>query len=213
MHRHISNLRQVSVYRGLGMGERSAAFTPLPLGTLCVALRIFPTAGKGSTVKRPEGRAPGALGWGATKQILRQSRRHERMNGSKPYDASADQQTSGEVTTRFAQRVSTFPSPWPSPSYVFLPRTKEGPGARDLSRRNACTTGPRGRISRPLRYPTSLRTEVRAPFARHGNAKHIPWERVRVRGIGLPFDTATRLIHEIVELHESSGRAGGFPRR
>ena len=59
----------VSVYRDFGVSERSAAFTPLPLGTLCVALRIFPSAGKGSTVKRPEGRAPGALGWGA-KQIL-----------------------------------------------------------------------------------------------------------------------------------------------
>ena len=63
-------LRTVSDYRDLGVSERSAAFTPLPLGTPCVVLRIFPTAGKGSTLKRPEGRAPGALGWGA-KQILR----------------------------------------------------------------------------------------------------------------------------------------------
>src|SRR6266542_1727654 len=38
-----------------------------------------------------------------------------------------------------------------------------------------------------------------------------PWERVRVRGIGLLFDTATRTIPEIVELRESSGIAGGFP--
>ena len=59
----------VSVCRGHCASERNAAFTPLPLGTLCVALRIFPSGGKGSTVKRPEGRAPGALGWGA-KQIL-----------------------------------------------------------------------------------------------------------------------------------------------
>jgi len=27
-------------------------FRPLPLGTLCVALRIFPSGGKGSAVKR-----------------------------------------------------------------------------------------------------------------------------------------------------------------
>ena len=37
------------------------------------------------------------------------------------------------------------------------------------------------------------------------------WERVRVRGIGLPFDTATRNLLEIIELRESSVRAGGFP--
>jgi len=70
----------VSVYRGHCVSERSAAFTPLPLGTLCVALRIFPSGGKGSTVKRPdrrraeaalwraakaEGRAPGTIDWGA----------------------------------------------------------------------------------------------------------------------------------------------------
>ena len=67
-----SCLRNVSVYRGLAVSERSAAFTPLPLGTVCVASRTFPSAGKGSTVKRPEGRAPGALGWGA-KHILHNS--------------------------------------------------------------------------------------------------------------------------------------------
>src|SRR5436189_5446745 len=45
-------------------------------------------------------------------------------------------------------------------------RSNQGPGARDLSRRSAGITDPRWRISRPLRYPTFLRTEVRAPFAR-----------------------------------------------
>ena len=40
-----------------------------------------------------------------------------------------------------------------------------------------------------------------------------PWERVRVRGIGLLFNTATRTLPEIVELRESSVRAGGFPRQ
>src|SRR5438309_7364116 len=38
-----------------------------------------------------------------------------------------------------------------------------------------------------------------------------PRGRVRLRGIGLPFDPATRTLPEIVELRESSGRAGGFP--
>src|SRR5580765_6045358 len=60
----------VSVYRGRCVSERGAAFTPLRLGTLSVGLRFFPNAWKGITVKRPEGRAPGALGWGA-KQIPR----------------------------------------------------------------------------------------------------------------------------------------------
>ena len=49
--------------------------------------------------------------------------------------------------------------------YVFSAQTKDGPGARDLSRRNAGTADPLWRISRPLRYRTFLRTEVRAPFA------------------------------------------------
>src|SRR5213596_2221833 len=50
--------------------------------------------------------------------------------------------------------------------YVFSAQTQGGPGARDLSRRNAATADPPWRISRPLRYPTFPRTEVRAPFAR-----------------------------------------------
>ena len=37
-----------------------------------MTLRIFSSAGKGRTVKRPEGRAPAALGWGA-KQLRRAS--------------------------------------------------------------------------------------------------------------------------------------------
>jgi len=50
--------------------------------------------------------------------------------------------------------------------YVFRAQTQGGPGARDLSRRNAATADPRWRISRTLRYSTFLRTSVRAPFAR-----------------------------------------------
>jgi len=49
------------------VSERSAAFTPLPLGTLCVALRIFPSGGKGSTVKRPDRRRAEAALWRAAK--------------------------------------------------------------------------------------------------------------------------------------------------
>src|SRR5437773_4285735 len=56
-------------------------------------------------------------------------------------------------------------------------RSNQGPGARDLSRRNAGTADPRWRISRPLRYPTFLRTEVRAPFARAVTMlnRYLPW--------------------------------------
>src|SRR6266566_1662656 len=50
--------------------------------------------------------------------------------------------------------------------YVLRSRTKNGPGARDLSRRNAGTADSHRVISRPLRQPTFLRTKVRAPFAR-----------------------------------------------
>src|SRR6266516_1891943 len=50
--------------------------------------------------------------------------------------------------------------------YVFRAPTRNGPGARDLSRRNAGTGDPRWDISRPFCSPTFLRTKVRAPFAR-----------------------------------------------
>ena len=59
----------VCVYRGRCARERGAAFTPLPRGTVPVTLRIFPSAGNGRTVKRPQGRAPAALGRGA-KHVL-----------------------------------------------------------------------------------------------------------------------------------------------
>src|SRR5205823_5687491 len=53
------------VYRGRCARERGAAFTPLPSGTVPMTLRIFPSAGNGRTVRRPQGRAPAALGRGA----------------------------------------------------------------------------------------------------------------------------------------------------
>src|SRR5437773_2027795 len=48
------------------------------------------------------------------------------------------------------------------------------PGARDLSRRNTATADRRLELSRPLRFPAFLRTEVRAPFARSDRAKQVP---------------------------------------
>jgi hypothetical protein len=121
---------------------------------------------------------------------FRQSQRHERMNGSKPYGSSGDQQKLAEVPARVTQRASPFPSPPPSPSG-------------------------RGRILR------CLSANPDAVFARRtsrttepaADCSLSPWERVRVRGIELSFGTATRPIPEIVELRESRGRAGDFPRQ
>src|SRR5206468_6222521 len=70
------------------------------------------------------------------------------------------------IQTRWLSTGRCALFPLPEGEYVFSAQTRRGPGARDLSRRNAGTADPRWRISRPLRYPTFLRTEVRAPFAR-----------------------------------------------
>jgi len=114
------------------------------------------------------------------------------MNGSKPYGPSGDPQTSGEMRTRLAVRASPFPSPRPSPS-----GTPSGRGRilRCLSAQPSAVSARR----------TSRTTEPAA------GCSLSPRERVGVRGIGMPFDTATRTLPEIVELRESSGRAGGFP--
>jgi hypothetical protein len=119
----------------------------------------------------------------------RQSRRHERMNGSKPCGPSRDQRTSGQVPTRFAQRASPFPSPRPSPSG-------------------------RGRILRCLSAQPCAGCSRRTSRANEAAAycSLSPWERVRVRGIGLRFDSAPRAVPKLVELCESRG-AGGFPTR
>ena len=107
------------------------------------------------------------------------------MNSSKPSYRSGEQQTSREV-----QRASTFPSPRPSPS-------GRGRMLRWLSAQPSAVSVRR----------SSRRTELAAVCSLS------PWERVRVRGFGLPFDTASPTIPEIVELRESSGGVGGFPRQ
>ena len=113
------------------------------------------------------------------------------MNGSKPYGPSGDPQTSGEMRTRLAVRASPFPSPRPSPSG---------------------TPSGRGRILRCLSAQPSAVSARRIPRTTEAVAdcSLSPGERVRVRGIGVPFDTATRSISEIVQLCESSGTAVGF---
>src|SRR5438046_4122481 len=145
----------------------------------------------------------------------------ERMNDSKPCGPSGDQQTSGEVLTRLALRASPSPSPQPSPPSAVLLRPaacriptgvrSTGPCSTGLLRR----TGPpgRGRIllwftAQPSAVSARRTSRTTEPAA---GCSLSPWERVRVRGTGLPFDIATRTLPEIVELRESSGRAGGFP--
>ena len=130
---------------------------------------------------------------------LRQTQRHERMNGSKQYGPSGDQRTSGEVPTRFAQRASPFPSP---PACA----------AADAAGRRPSPSG-RGRIHRWLSAQPSAVSARRTSRTTEAAAdcSLSLWERVRVRGIGLPPDTAA--MPEIVELGESSGRAGGFTRQ
>ena len=73
------------------------------------------------------------------------------------------------------------------------------------------------RENAPLPFSTTQRARSARRTSRTieiaADCSFSPWERVRVRGIGLPFDKATWTIPELVELCESSGRAGGFPRR
>src|SRR5439155_102858 len=114
---------------------------------------------------------------------FRQSRKHGRMNDSKLYGPSANRQISGEVPTLFAQRASPSPSPRPS-----------------LSGRGRIL---RWRLAQPSAVSSRRTSRITGPAA---DCSLSPWERVRVRGIGLPLDTATRTLPEIVELRVSSGR-------
>ena len=110
----------------------------------------------------------------------------EDLHGSKPYGPSGDPRTSGEVPTRFAPRASPSPSPRPSPSgRGRILRWLAQPSAAS-ARRTSRTTGPAAGCSLSL------------------------WEG-QGEGIGLPFDTATWTLSEIVEPRESTGSAGGFP--
>src|SRR5207245_2314960 len=84
--------------------------------------------------------------------------------------------------------------------YLFSAPTKNSPGARDLSRRNAGKADPRLEISRLLRRPIFLRTKVRAPFARPANTLNtygskLPHCSIRWRALHYPeaSDLAKRM--------------------
>jgi len=135
---------------------------------------------------------------------LRQSRRHERMNGSKPHGPSGDQQTSVEVAAGRTAR-SPFPSPRPSPSG--RGRILRWPSAKP----SAVSARPTSRTSEAnascsLSPPPSRRSGALA--RREGG-----WERVRVRGSGTACHPVVRTVPGTVKLGDSSGGAGGFPER
>ena len=173
---------------------------------------------------------------------LLQSRRLEIVNGSKPCSTTGIRRAPRRGHPRCAVRrflSHPGPLPWgegepfsprrtiqtrwlstgrcalfplPEGEYVFSAQTKRGPGARDLSRRNAGTADPRWRISRPLRYPTFLRTEVRAPFARAVTMLN------RYEGEGQSEGKLRELLSRISGHSRNCGtgrvlgRAGGFPK-
>src|SRR5207249_5053013 len=77
--------------------------------------------------------------------------------------------------------------------HLFSAPTKNSPGARDLSRRNAGKTDPRLEISRLLRRPIFLWTKVRAPFARPANTLNtykLPHCSIRWRALHYPEASA-----------------------
>src|SRR5213596_1431618 len=143
---------------------------------------------------------------------LRQSPRLEIVNGSKPSGVEGIGRTPRPGHPRVPVQCLLSPHPSPLPWYVFSAQTKRGPGARDLSRRNAGTADPRWRISRPLRYPTFLRTEVRAPFARAVTMLN------RYEGEGRSEGKLRELLSRISGHARNCGtgrvlgRAGGFPK-
>ena len=72
------------------------------------------------------------------------------------------------------------------------------------SRRGESSAGFHHHLARCLVERTSRTTELAA------GCSLSPWERVRVRGTGLPFDIATRTLPEMSNFASPPGRAGGF---
>jgi hypothetical protein len=93
------------------------------------------------------------------------------MNESKPFGPPGDEGASGALRARFARPTLPFPSPRPSPLG-------------------------RGRMVRRLwaMPATEFAKPVCVKRVPRGGCSLSPRERVRVRGIGLPLDTATRTI-------------------
>src|SRR6266516_5569922 len=143
---------------------------------------------------------------------------------------SVEGRTTSAMPAWFAPRASRFPSPRPFPLYRLSVRTGIGKDAALRRPRPRAAGGthspvsPSSPIEAPLNaartaqraVPTMLRCRSaklsavsgrRTPriFESAAAGSLSPWERVRVWGIGLPLNTATRTFPATVELCDSSG--------
>jgi len=100
---------------------------------------------------------------------------------------SVEERTTSAMPVWFGPRASSFPSPRPSP----------------LGRGRM----PHCRSAKLIDVSGRRTSRIIEPGA---DCPLSPWERVRVRGIGLPLNTATLTFPGTVELCDSSGKAGGF---
>jgi hypothetical protein len=123
------------------------------------------------------------------------------MNGSKPGDPSGGFQAPSPKRRRPKLRVSDSPSPRPSP-----------PGEGE--------TFARVLVIRPHLVVVCLRNERHTSgdcnrnvriLQRRASALPLLGERVGVRGNEVNSNLRRPTISGIVKLHESPGRAGGFP--
>jgi hypothetical protein len=132
---------------------------------------------------------------------LRQSRRLEMMNGSKPCSLSRSPQVPSPKRTRPGLRVSCAPSPQPSP-----PGEGE-PFASALIIRSSlvevCLRNERQRSGDCNRNVRILQ--------RRANALPLLGERVGVRGNKSNSNPRRTTISGTVKLREPPGRAGEFP--
>ena len=132
---------------------------------------------------------------------LRQSRRLEMMNGSKPCSPSGGRRAPSPKRSRPRKRVSCFPSPRPSP-----------PGEGE--------TFARALVIRPSLVVVCLRDERQRSgdcnrnvrfFQRRASALPLLGERAGVRGNEANSNPRRTTIPGNVKLRESPGGAGGFP--
>ncbi len=91
--------------------------------------------------------------------------------------------------------------------YAFSADTMSAPGARDLSRSNTRTADRRVEISRFLRFPTVLRTEVRAPFA-HATTALIRYPADELAALEAAHETVVGICRTIRSARRRTKRPG-----